>query len=146
GTAASTRNRRRNSQRLGHRLRCLAVDATCAVSVARLCPKATPARVSGCSFRALPSVALARGIAPRAHHNPLGSPDPHISDSCLGGLRSLSERLTKPFMASADVLIAAFRKHNEGAVDLAEAVSFAVRVEPFLLRRVQLELLPKLDA
>jgi pimeloyl-ACP methyl ester carboxylesterase len=49
-------------------------------------------------------------------------------------------------MASPDVLIAAFRDYNVGAFDLAEAVSFAVRIEPYLLRRMRLELLPNLDA
>ena len=49
-------------------------------------------------------------------------------------------------MASADLVIAAFRDYNPAALELAEVVSFAVRVEPYLLRRMRLELLPDLDA
>jgi hypothetical protein len=49
-------------------------------------------------------------------------------------------------MTPPDPVIAAFRKHDPAALALAEVVSFAVRVEPYLLRRMRLELLPELDA
>lgn len=43
-------------------------------------------------------------------------------------------------------LIRSLEERNERAVELAERLSFAVRVEPFLLRRMRLELLPEFDA
>jgi hypothetical protein len=46
---------------------------------------------------------------------------------------------------SPETLIASLEEQNPQAVELAEAVAFAVRAEPFLLRKLRLELLPHVD-
>jgi hypothetical protein len=49
-------------------------------------------------------------------------------------------------MAKVEAVIAALEEQNPQAVELAEAVSFAARVEPFLLRHMRLEVLPHVDS
>ena len=109
-------------------------------------PSRTPCAVAG-PGRGIYSV-CAQPLAGRTHTEyydaPLGPAHRRARDSRPGRSRTPGGSLTS--MAAVEDLIASLQQQNEKALKLAEAVSFAVRVEPFLLRRARLELLPDVDS